>query len=321
MVGQDIPRSASPHSTMTDKGENKKGENKKEATRQCALSVLDTVVDGVEARAQNLQDGSTFDYMKAAARAQEMGKGLSRESSQDDEIYKELQLISRTALTNAGDDMASLSRVVMHELGYLVAKYPDKLVPSDFAERGVVLEPFLKELLLAGQRTAEEEEEAGATQDSKKEQRVEVAVPSGGTSGGWGITGASSSASPHSTMTDKEENRVASNGGWGTMTDKEENPKKRVASNGGWGATCSASKKRVETQTDQPHPPAPEQWVVDKGQQKALWEQVFPYVSNSITEQIAHQATFANKLLGRMEVVQNAIAGQGNNYGCVPLPP
>jgi hypothetical protein len=312
MVGQDIPRSASPHSTMTDKGENKKGENKKEATRQCALSVLDTVVDGVEARAQNLQDGSTFDYMKAAARAQEMGKGLSRESSQDDEIYKELQLISRTALTNAGDDMASLSRVVMHELGYLVAKYPDKLVPSDFAERGVVLEPFLKELLLAGQRTAEEEEEAGATQDSKKEQRVEVAVPSGGTSGGWGITGASSSAS---------QNRVASNGGWGTMTDKEENPKKRVASNGGWGATCSASKKRVETQTDPPHPPAPEQWVVDKGQQKALWEQVFPYVSNSITEQIAHQATFANKLLGRMEVVQNAIAGQGNNYGCVPLPP
>ena len=149
MVGQDIPRSASPYSTMTDKGENKKGENKKEATRQCALSVLDTVVDGVEARAQNLQDGSTFNYMKAAARAQEMGKGLSRESSQDDEIYKELQLISRTALTNAGDDMASLSRVVMHELGYLVAKYPDKLVPSDFAERGVVLEPVLEKLLRA----------------------------------------------------------------------------------------------------------------------------------------------------------------------------
>ena len=66
-----------------------------EATRQCALRALNMVVSGVDARAQNLQDGSTFNYMKAAVRAQEMGKGLSRESSQDDEIYKELQLISR----------------------------------------------------------------------------------------------------------------------------------------------------------------------------------------------------------------------------------
>ena len=90
--------------------------------------------------------------------------------------------------------------------------------------------------------------------------------------------------------------------------------------------TRAWARQRIARATRSPdpantHPPAPEQWVVDKGQQKALWEQVFPYVSNSITEQIAHQATFANKLLGRMEVVQNAIAGQGNNYGCVPLPP
>jgi hypothetical protein len=120
-----------------------------EATRQCALRALNMVVSGVDARAQNLQDGSTFNYMKAAVRAQEMGKGLSRESSQDDEIYKELQLISRTALTNAGDDMASLSRVVMRELGHLVKKYPDILVLSDFAERGVVLEPVLEKLLRA----------------------------------------------------------------------------------------------------------------------------------------------------------------------------
>ena len=78
-----------------------------------------------------------------------MGKGLSRESSQDDDIYEELQRKSRTALTNAGDDMASLSRVVMRELGHLVKKYPDILVLSDFAERGVVLEPVLEKLLRA----------------------------------------------------------------------------------------------------------------------------------------------------------------------------
>jgi hypothetical protein len=120
-----------------------------EATRQCALRALNMVVSGVDARAQNLQDGSTFNYMKAAVRAQEMGKGLSRESSQDDDIYEELQRKSRTALTNAGDDMASLSRVVMRELGHLVKKYPDILVLSDFAERGVVLEPVLEKLLRA----------------------------------------------------------------------------------------------------------------------------------------------------------------------------
>jgi len=38
-----------------------------------------------------------------------MGKGLSRESSQDDDIYEELQRKSRTALTNAGDDMSCAS--------------------------------------------------------------------------------------------------------------------------------------------------------------------------------------------------------------------
>ena len=206
--------------------------------------------------------------------------------------------------------------------GCAIASHPRL---SDFVIRKLLCEyytaPVLEPRLYDIERFVRRPDLPDKGENPKKEQRVEVAVPSGGTSGGWGITGASSSASPHSTMTDKEENRVASNGGWGTMTDKEENPKKRVASNGGWGATCSASKKRVETQTDPPHPPAPEQWVYDSGQQKALWEQVFPYVSNSITEQIAHQATFANKLLGRMEVVQNAIAGQGNNYGCVPLPP
>ena len=44
MVGQDIPRSASPHSTMTDKGENKKGENKKE--QRVEVAVLDGDLQG-----------------------------------------------------------------------------------------------------------------------------------------------------------------------------------------------------------------------------------------------------------------------------------